>query len=503
MTGKTQTTREFFNIPVVAETSIAPDPGGVSRAFARIGYKIEEALADLVDNSIDAKAKHVLIRFYRGNDALERVLIVDDGHGLTDDRLDVAMQFGGESAHSSTDLGKFGMGLKSASLSQCRSFSLLTRTEQGVSGRRWTAESIERNWMCETLDDLSVSELLEQDWDPVDLTKKGTIVIWDDLEHLQTSSQDIERLLAKLFKQISHHLGLVFHRFLARDDIQIFIDSFNCDSEQLGPRVRIAQLDPFGYHRSGMNGYPKGYSVSLDGLPPLVFEAHIWPGQSAEPGYRLGGGKVASRQGIYFYRNDRLIQAGGWSGIRDNDSEPHTSLARVRVNLASDFDNEFRVSVQKSKIDVPPALKMALGMARTNNKSFGQYIQDANDVYRGTIGIPDPPIIAGRGIPPSVRKEIRRSFASKEKVVRPIKITWTRMNRNLMFEIDREGNVLRLNSRYRRQLSGSSENGVVVNSLIFLLVRDEFNRKVIRSSHAETIVNLNKILISAIESKSG
>lgn len=490
---------EKFTIPAVDEVSIAPDPGGVAHAFARIGYKIEESLADLVDNSIDADSRTVLIRFYRSNNSLERVVIVDDGHGLTADRLDVAMQFGGKSDHSPDDLGKFGMGLKSASLSQCRSLSLLTRAGESVSGRRWTADSIERDWMCEKLHGGGVGAFLAQDWDPVKCDKHGTIVIWDELEHLGPSSHNIERLLAKIFRQISHHLGLIFHRFLDNGDFQIFIDSFNIDTDLLGPREQVVPLDPFGYHRSGMEGYPKNFRVQEDSLPPLVFEAHIWPGQSAEAGYKLGGGKVASRQGMYFYRNGRLIQAGGWSGIREHDSEPHTSLARVKVDLPPELDNEYLISVQKSKVDVPPSLRMALSTAKSNGVSFGQYIQDANDTYRGTVESPGAPIIVGRGIPAKVRKEIRRAFADKQKDVRSVAFVWKKMPNEFLFQIDSETNVINLNSRYRKQLTSSDNKGVMAKSLMFVLLRDEFDRKVTRAAHLEEMKNLNRILISALE----
>jgi hypothetical protein len=75
------------------------------------------------------------------------------------------------------------------------------------------------------------------------------------------------------------------------------------------------------------------FHVVTKGFPPLDLEAHIWPSNSTGLGYKLGGGKVAERQGFYFYRNDRLIQAGGWNKWRESDAEPHSSLARVKINI--------------------------------------------------------------------------------------------------------------------------------------------------------------------------
>ena len=86
----------------------------------------------------------------------------------------------------------------------------------------------------------------------------------------------------------------------------------------------------------------------------MVAECHIWPPQSHALGYRLGGGKVALRQGFYFYRNNRVIQAGGWNGVRGDDGEPHLSLARVKIDLPSELDSMFKLDVTKSRLDPSP-----------------------------------------------------------------------------------------------------------------------------------------------------
>ena len=96
------------------------------------------------------------------------------------------------------------------------------------------------------------------------------------------------------------------------------------------------------------SGYPKLFDVEVGSTGKLRLECHIWPPKSEDEGYRLGSGKVAARQGFYFYRNDRLIQAGGWHGCRDNDAEPHLSLARVKVNLAADWDDAFNLTAAKA-----------------------------------------------------------------------------------------------------------------------------------------------------------
>jgi hypothetical protein len=133
-----QTAMTLDFIPTIISTRNEPDPAGVTQAFARIGYRIEEAVADIVDNSVDASASVVLIRFFRNADSIERVVIADDGLGMTNDNIDHCMQFGAYLEHKESDLGKYGIGLKAASFSQCRSLSLVTPRQDkpaGVAGR--------------------------------------------------------------------------------------------------------------------------------------------------------------------------------------------------------------------------------------------------------------------------------------------------------------------------------------------------------------------------------
>ena len=129
-------------------------------------------------------------------------------------------------------------------------------------------------------------------------------------------------------------------------------------------------------------------------------KAHIWPPNAKDPQYKLGGGRVAARQGFYFYRNKRLIQAGGWNGWREHDAEPHSSLARVAVDMPPELDRHFRLNVQKSKVDVPPNFVSALEAARSGVTTFAHYVRDAVDVYRSAVTMPSTiPLTLGAGIP--------------------------------------------------------------------------------------------------------
>lgn len=497
---------DYLTLRVVGGKPNPPDAGGVAQAFSRIGYRIEEALADLIDNSVDAQARSVLIRFFRTSASIDRIAIVDNGNGMTTRALDQAMKFGGKQAHKETDLGKYGIGLKSASLSQCRSLSLVTRSRSGCGGRRWTIASIERDWFCEQIHSTTIDQILDADWAGTSLAASGTVVIWDDLDRLRRSREDVEQTLTRLFKVIPAHLGLVFHRFISAKKIRLFIDVQNTETGVRFQPIEVEPLDPFSYPRTGKNGYPKAFVMRLPKLPPTKIVAHIWPPKSKETGYRLGGGKVSSRQGFYFYRNDRLIQAGGWNGWRESESEPHSSLARVSVELPSIFDSVFRLKVQKSGLDVPPEFLVAVDALRSGPTSMMDYLRDANEIYRGQVEEPDLPVIAGSGIDARLRRLIRKSYAGRDRHVREVRFRWQRLPESRFFEIDRQSDQLIINSMYRKLLTAQDDTGTnesLTKALLFLLVRDEFDRKRVRQERKQAIDTINRILVSALNGGAG
>jgi hypothetical protein len=147
--------------------------------------------------------------------------------------------------------------------------------------------------------------------------------------------------------------------------------------------------------------------MRLAGVGEIPLEGHIWPPNSDQPEYRLGN-RAAARQGFYFYRNHRLIQAGGWNGLVQNDAEPHGSLARVRVDLPPSFDDSFSLNVQKSSVIVPPGfVEAAFDASDCDGVSFDAYRQTAQRVYRSREAkafIRQTPI-PGTGLPDAVARQ--------------------------------------------------------------------------------------------------
>src|SRR5262249_6769998 len=151
--------------------------------------------------------------------------------------------------------------------------------------------------------------------------------------------------LRQLQRRLQLHLGMTFHRFLEGTAItgqrlRILIDLQHDGAHEQPHRIEIVPLNPFAYPRTAHPDFPQKFCLPLGERRTVEAEACIWPANSNDECYKLGN-KAASRQGFYFYRNDRLIQAGGWNGLVQSDSEPHSSLARVRIDLPESLDALF------------------------------------------------------------------------------------------------------------------------------------------------------------------
>ena len=246
---------------VIEHFTLLPDSVGSARVFSHFGYTLEESLADLVDNSVDAGASLVHIVFHRSESALERVTIADDGRGMSSDRLRAAMQFAQNSSHQATDLGYFGIGMKAASLSQCSSMSVLSIGAEGtLSGCRWTAKSIGGNWQCEALNPRAMLPRFAEAFIGTAVPESGTVVLWENLGKLCTApSEDaVAMFVANMQSDVSSHLGLVFHVFLRERRLKITLAVRNISEISCFPRM-VSPLDPFQYTSSGAPGFPRLY----------------------------------------------------------------------------------------------------------------------------------------------------------------------------------------------------------------------------------------------------
>ena len=489
------------DLPSVGYEKNPPDPGGTASVFSRVGHALDEALADLIDNSIDAAATKVLIRFIRNSQGVKRIVIADDGRGMRQSELKKAMQFGVRSRHRKSDLGKYGIGLKAASFTQCRSLSVLSRSNGEVSGRRWTLASIQKEWRQEIIDPVHAGHMLKGSWSKLNLKKHGTLVVWDELESLGLEGSAATDALGRYMKTVPISLGLRFHRFLESAKVSIELDVFDDRSHELGASIFAAPLDPFGYPVTGRKGFPVDFKVDLPHLGKLTLTAHIWPPKSNLPNYKLGGGKVAERQGFYFYRNDRLIQAGGWNGVR-GDSEPHSSLARVEIHLPPEFDSAFNLSIQKSRIIPPPTFANTVLQAVSGKTGFADYLDTAEEVYRERgERTPVQVLVPFRGFPSGVRNTIAKKIPQSARR-RKISFVWAKLDRTLVFDADRERDEIVLNALYRDKITGGYSSGAdvpLIKSLLLLLLWNEFGRQRLGGARRDWLAHCNEILLDVIK----
>ena len=418
---------------------------------------------------------------------------------MTKNELLAAMQFGSACERSPDALGKFGMGLKTAALSQGRSLTVITRKSGKVSSYRWTAQTLASGWNCEELDPKGAQICLNDIHQPFSIGKSGTLIIMDGLDHVQTGTKGLEATLQKLQKRLSVHLGLTFHRFLD-NGISFYVDS-SIEGGGEGFSVPIGSLDPFSYPNTADKNYPMEFSIELPGLPVLKCKAHIWPPNQTSPGHMLSGGNVVNRQGFYFYRHNRLIQAGGWTGWRENESDHHLALARVAVELLPEFDTEFRLNVQKSALNVPEEFRSALGAV---GSPMARYIKRADEIYRKKTDIAQDFIpVPGRGFCVAVGRRATACLAGPKMPKREINVLWKNLSSNRFFIIDRiSGNIV-LNALYRTDiLCGATESpndAPVLKILLFLLLRDDLLRERESKRYTERLEEINDLLMLALK----
>lgn len=452
-------------------------------------YPIEASVADLIDNSIDAGATTILIRLFRRASRIVSLCIADDGRGMTDEEIDLAMQFAARRKYSSKDLGMFGLGLKTASLSQANSVTVLSRSKgQDAVGRRWSEAGIKKaDWRCDVISPAAARGELDLAWGPLGKIRIGTVVRWDNVHDFDRLPDDEgDKYVGDLRRVIPNHIGLKLHRFLAKKKVRIVLDEIDVENGELGLETIIDALDPFP-PESGRRGYPKTFHVSIPEHGELDIKAHIWPKKSSERGFKLESGRLAEHQGFYFFRHNRLVQDGGWNQLRAG-AEPHLSLARVEVDIPESMSGYLRVHSTKRGVDVPRTFISAVQAAKAKDgTTFGDYLAASEEVYRTRGEQKERPILRpGKGIPAAVGDALEREEVPFMRG-HGMSLRWGRVTGKEFFTIDRDTDEVVLNERYRDALlAGRKAGGAdlpVVRTLLYFLLAPTLERE--RDSVAE------------------
>jgi hypothetical protein len=319
-----------------------------------LGYSTATALADVIDNSISAKATDIDLFFHWDADR-SSIRILDNGCGMTDEALFLAMRLGAKNPldhRHHDDLGRFGLGLKTASFSQCRRLTVASRRDDVVSCLRWDldvlAKADDDGWYLLEGPEPGSETLL----DAIAKAPHGTLVVWETLDRLITPGFRQQDFL-DMIDRVEAHLSMVFHRFIEgpNADIQLTING-----------RRVKPWDPFliNHHATWSSPVERLESVGAT----VEVQCHVLPHKDrlSERDHQEAAGPEGwtSQQGFYVYRNRRLIVPGGWLGLgrgRSWTKEEAHRLARIRLDIPNTVDADWNLDVRKSTAKPPIQLR--------------------------------------------------------------------------------------------------------------------------------------------------
>jgi hypothetical protein len=338
---------------------VIPSARRLIRSLRDMGYDFVAAVADLVDNSIEAGATKVNIDIeFDGDDSWVRV--ADNGKGMSAHQLMEAMRYGSEREYEEGNLGKFGLGLKTASLSQCQKLSVATRTATNTSDiiafcwdlahiektNRWEILPLQRNGLSP-----SIREALKD--------KTGTVVLWERVDRIlgykHPYGEASRKRLSMMCRELEQHLAMVFHRFMTGEisgrKLRIFLNE-----------NEVQPWDPFTRKEAKTRILPAiMLTLEHEGVCGQVkLEPFILPHQndfSSPAAFKRASGPANwnQQQGFYIYRAERLIQSGGWCRLRTIDE--HTKLARVALSFSPMLDDAFKINVAKMRVQLPQQIR--------------------------------------------------------------------------------------------------------------------------------------------------
>lgn len=494
-------------ISAVSSKTVDPDPSIASAVGAH--HEMRTALADIVDNAIDARAERITIRLVTRGARLEEILILDDGRGMDEQGLDDAMTFARRRDYEDDALGHFGLGLKAASLSQANVLDVYSKTIGApAAGRRITKD---RPTLVQTLDSAQVDEAFERP--PIvggssapRASMSGTVVRWTGIRGAIEGLDEEERRawLSNAVEEIRSYLGLVFHRILGAEGPAIRIDEYDLDLEEVGVPRRVEAIDPFlpeapRVRRRRLEGSLDGAAFSLDAV--------IIPEGARDRTGFIAAAKhsIAQKgQGLYVYRNDRLLQIGGWCSIvadrRDWEG----------VRIALDLDERLleAVTINPEKSGVVLVDEMARAIRRAaGDCAFDELLAEAaKDAQEARQRTPRPIVFveprAGLGRTLYEAIEEAGSFSDEDGVIR---IGWDRLDEGRLARVDFDGRRLWLNQRYRDVFSegGGPDDAPLLKTLLYLIYGRFFEGSFMGAREKREAAAFDEIISAALREELG
>ena len=355
---------------------VAPNPALILESLRSIGYSLENAIADIIDNSISAGAENIWFNTTQNG---EYIMISDDGEGMTEAELMDSLRFGSLDPlleRDYTDLGRFGLGLKLASLSYCRKLTVASKTETSeISIKQWDLDHIRnvKDWELKSPDISGYPVIREK----LDSVPSGTVVYWENIDRFikdkhSLTSKDEKEWYAKQIEKVCQHLQMVFHRFLDDEDFTLYLP----DGDKAEP------WDPFLTEHAATRPLPSENSIM-----GIAVQPYILPHKSKfrnDTEYKEGAGSLktwARAQGFYVYRGKRLITAGSWLGLQGFTKSHETDLARIQLDISNTQDEEWMLDVKKSTVKIPRKYRDVLKRIAKQTRDEARKVR----LYRGKV----------------------------------------------------------------------------------------------------------------------
>lgn len=326
-----------------------PNPKSTINSYRSFGYNLSTAVSDIIDNSISANAGEIHIEYkWNGQDSF--ISISDNGTGMNKDELVLAMTPGSkdpEEERNEKDLGRFGMGLKTASFSQCKRLTCITKREGHVTIKRcWDIDFINAENEWQLFDYVSDNSFL----DKIANKQSGTLVLWEKLDRIVGDAENYNESVKNAFYQeminVKNHLSLVFHKFIESKRVKIFFQN--------------AEIEPYNPFLLNLNPKPEmGLPEKFDNVEITYF---VLPHMSeiGKVDYDKTGGSLGwfQQQGFYVYRGDRLLVAGDWMGLEKK--RDYSKLARIAVSFSNSSDFNWNLDIKKSTATPPIEIRREL-----------------------------------------------------------------------------------------------------------------------------------------------
>jgi hypothetical protein len=486
---------------VLSRKVLPPDPGLVKSLGAH--HSLQSAVADLVDNSVDAKANRLLISFEVKKGAAVGLSVIDDGWGMDGDQADNAMRLGRQRKYKADAQGHFGIGLKAAAFSHADTLTVYTKPRSGsFHGRRLRRQDFERDYSCEVLDPEAVERASEVPYEQLG-TLSGTVIELTDTRFPRFTDAKLDSWLNEARAKLRMHLGILYHRLLADDRLHIEIQLYDHDVGEAGAPEAIAPIDPFDFAATAVSGYPKTLVATVE-QQEIELACHIVPPRSSGPEYRLYGTDGSEHQGFFIYRNDRLLQIGGWNDVATKAKS--RALARVAIDDFKALSPFVRMTPEKTGITFTAELHNALADAHKGKLTFESYLSRAEAVLvesKRRVHARKPVVAPGRGLHEDVRRAIRSEVPIRRNE-EPFDIRWRAMRSGTFMDLDRQARTVYLNRRYRDMFTGGV-NGLsdapLMKSLVYLLTEEHFSGERWGSRDKDLIEIWNAVLSAAVRAE--